>query len=191
MTDMKSIADLRPCGRRWLQENHQGAQMWCRPPVRPTGLADAEAIKDAAKWFRKRKVSPETCRACVAQEALRAPMRAFEISDSGDPILDRKGPAWDTRKGESESEPPRVLENGTIVYEPVGRPPHVPPGYKRFSDEGPGAWTLVRIEPLCRHCVLKQVERASCDCVRIIPTCTFNGKSKKIQLEQCTACPNK
>jgi hypothetical protein len=36
-----------------------------------------------------------------------------------------------------------------------------------------------------------QLHRESCDCVRVIPTCTYRGKAQNIQLDQCDACPNR
>ncbi len=198
MTDTKPIAELMPCGRRWLLENQDGVQVWCRPPTRPPGLTNAEAIQNPAKWFAKKRVSCATCLACKEQEPERAPEKApeegFDITDVADPIKDRMPPGRNIPAEAPEVPPPRILDDATIVYEKVGwEPPPVPPGYKRKSDDfkSRDAWILVRIEPMCKHCKLVQIRKPGCDCLRIVPTCTYHGKSENIQLDQCSSCPNK
>jgi hypothetical protein len=191
MTDTNPIANLPPCGRRWTGENSQGIRIWCRPPVRPKGLSDQEAIRDRAKWFKRREVTCADCLACREQEAVRA------VQPGSDTIRNPDTDGYANREKPVEvsgASQPEILSDGTIVYEKTGwEPPTVLPGYKRKSDDltHRDAWILVRIEPLCKHCTLVQVARTSCNCIRIIPTCTYNGKSKNIQLDECDTCPHK
>lgn len=194
MTDTNPIVELPICGRRWLGRNDAGTQIWCRPPTRPPGLSDAEALKDAAKWFKKRKVSCAECLACASQEPVQAPQSDLEIMAVADPIVDGMPVGRDLATGEPTPKAPEILDDGTIVYEKTGwEPPPVPPGYKRQSDnlQSPYAWILVRKEPLCKHCKLVRIHRGNCDCLRVIPTCTYRGKAENIQMDQCASCPDK
>ena len=194
MTDTRAIAELPSCGRRWLAENKDGITIWCRPPVRPPGLSDAEAIKDAAKWFHKRKVSGEACRSCCVQGPSAARAGGPGISESKDPI--KHGYAEERRLARvpPPESAPRMLDDGSIVYKKVGwEPPFVPPGYKRKSDDltHQDAWILVRKEPLCKHCELVRIRRANCDCLKLVFTCTRKGRAKNIQLDECSTCQNR
>lgn len=190
MTDMKHIADLPPCERRWLMQNPNGVQIWCRAPTRPRTVTDAQAIKEPTKWFGKRQVTCETCRGCMEQEPVKAPQPSFQVNTVGHPVGDQM--PFPEPTGPSPG-PPKILGDGTIIYQKVGwEPPPVPVGYRRLSDDlkSPDAWTLVRKEPLCKHCELKRIKRPSCDCMRVLPTCTFHGKSENIELDQCITCQN-
>lgn len=197
MTDTKRIADLAPCGRRWLMENQGGPQIWCLPPTKPPGMARQEALREPGKWFGKRQVSCGDCQGCDENEPLRTPRVPQELSKLAHPIEDGiPAEAWGPQE-DQPSQPiraPVIQEDGTVVYTMVGwEPPAVPPGYKRKSTDltSPDAWVLIRTEPLCKFCKLKTFKRASCNCVRIVPTCTYHGKSENIKLDQCKSCPNK
>jgi hypothetical protein len=177
-----------------MMRNRHGVQIWCRPPTRPPGLTDAEAIKDPAKWFQKKLVTCAMCMACKGQEPEKPSEKGFNIHQIKDPIKDRIPRGWGVEEGQPQPKAPKIHDDGSIVYEKTNwEPPPVPPGYKRKSDDltSPDAWVLVRTEPLCEHCKLVQLHRESCDCVRVIPTCTYRGKAQNIQLDQCDACPNR
>jgi hypothetical protein len=91
------------------------------------------------------------------------------------------------------TKPPRVLEDGAIIYEKEGwEPPPVPPGYRRKSDDlsSPDAWILVPEKPLCKQLKLLQVEK-ECGCIRVSPICAHNGKHEIIERERCSQCPHR
>lgn len=194
MTDMNPTVDLPPCGRRWLSENTQGVTFWCRPPTRPPGLSPEEAIKDAAKWFRKRKITYEECLSCHAQEPVVPRAGGPGISEVKDPIKHGYAKEIGLAKVPMSELAPQMLDDGSIVYEKVGwEPPPVPRGYKRKSDDlaHRDAWILVRKKPLCKHCKLVRIRRANCDCLKLIFTCTRRGRAKNIQLDECDTCQNR
>jgi hypothetical protein len=168
--------------------------IWCRPPTRPPGLSNEAAIKDAAKWFRKRKITHEECLSCLAQEAVVPRADDPSISEVKDPIKHGYVRETGLAKIPSSESAPQMHDDGTIVYEKVGwEPPPVPRGYKRKSNDltHRDAWILVRKEPLCKHCKLVRIQRANCDCLKLIPTCTRRGRAKNIQLDECDTCRNR
>ena len=194
MTDTNPIADVPPCGRRWLMRNEAGCQIWCRPPTRPPGLTDDDALRDPDRWFKKRQVTCALCLACNEREPERPPQPGVDVAHVVEPLADRIPEDWNVIHGEPEPLPPEIQEDGTIVYPKIGwEPPPVPPGYKRKSDDlgSEDAWTLVRIQPLCRFCKLVQVKRGNCGCLRVVPTCTYRGKSENIDVDRCESCPDK
>ena len=195
MTDMRRIADLPPCGRRWPMENQDEVQIWCRAATRPPGITREKALREPGRWFGKRRVSCEECERCSENEPLRPSRVPQGLSRMAHPIEDRiPAEIWSPQEDRPNSPAPVIQGDGTIVYTKVGwEPPLVPPGYKRKSDEltSQDAWVLVRVEPLCKFCNLKTFKRASCSCLRIVPVCEYNGKSENIQLNQCESCPNK
>jgi len=116
------------------------------------------------------------------------------ISESKDPIM--HGYTAETRLARvpPPESAPQMLDDGSIVYEKVGwEPPPVPRGYRRKSDDltHQDAWILVREKPLCKHCKLVRIQRADCDCLKLIPTCTRRGRAKNIQLDECDTCQNR
>lgn len=196
MTDMNHTANLPPCGRRWLMRNEAGYQIWCRPPVRPPGLTDEEALNDPEKWFKKRQVPCVTCLACNEREPERPRQPGFDLTHVADPSADRIPKDREFVNGDPHTQPlpPEIRDDGTIIYPKIGwEPPPVPPGYKRKSDDlsRDDAWTLVRIEPLCTFCKLVQTRRKNCGCLRVVPTCTYRGKSENIDFDRCDSCPDK
>jgi hypothetical protein len=149
------------------------------------------ALRDAGKWFGKRQVSTEECLRCTLREPERPSQPDFKVDHVERPIGELGPPP---EASGPPPKPPLIQGDGTIVYQKSGwEPPSVPPGYRRKTDDlkHPDAWVMVLETPLCKHCVLKQTKREACNCIRVVPTCTYRGKSKKINLDECSKCPNK
>lgn len=190
MTDTKAIAELLPCRRRWLSENDDGITIWCRPPTRPPGLSNEEAIKNATIWFGKREVTCEECCVCLAQRPSAVHMGDPVIGVSKDPI--KRVHTKESGVAKARAPKPRRVEmlgDGSIVYEKTGwEPPTIPKGYRRKSDDVTqvDAWTLVLVRPLCKHCELTSTRTSSCFCLTPIYTCTRKGET--VQLDECETC---
>lgn len=83
---------------------------------------------------------------------------------------------------------PRILEDGTMIYEKVGfEPPSLPPGYKRKSDDphSEDAWVLVPLWPSCKH--RESIwQPAPCGCMGLLTFCTKLNQSAPY--ERCKGC---
>jgi hypothetical protein len=134
--------------------------------------------------LRQREVSCDDCLRC--QETEEPPEVVEETPEMVNASLEAV-PIVEIVETRDDEPPPTIMEDGTIVYVPSGdEPPPAPPGYKQGDDP----WTFVRSEPFCSHLVLRQIMKESCGCVRVIPTCTYNGKSAVIMEETCKKCPH-
>ena len=189
MTDTNPIAELSPCRRREIMTNRNGVTVFCKPPARPRGIPAAELIKDS-KWFRKRRIAYDQCQGCLEGEDPDPTLRESSLKTT---IRDPRTEGGAVVPEESDTDTrPNILDNGTIVYARVGwEPPPVPPGYQRKSHDltSDDAWVLVRKEPLCQHCSLLRIRRENCNCLRIVPTCTYQGKSENLRSGQSRLRP--
>lgn len=132
-----------------------------------------------AKKFKQR-VTEGICNQCSSRDGANQPEQRT--------IAERQA-SGKSRKGSGE--PPMVTPNGTLIYVKEGwQPPPCPPGYKRQSNDlkHKDAWTLVPMKPLCKHIELVPKEIAACGCCRVIPTCTYQGRSLKLTSETCQSC---
>lgn len=88
---------------------------------------------------------------------------------------------------------PKVLDDGTLVYEKKGfEPPQEHDGYRRKSNDlrSPEAWQFVPVWPPCRHRKFMNGIKP-CGCLRITAVCVceqcplFRGQ---VSLAQCESC---
>lgn len=196
-----SIADLPPCGRRAIAVNANEVQIYCRPPKRPPELTDAEAVADPKRWFAKQLVTCGTCLACTMRgEGKERPTNTTNIAkpvymDAGlFPDLTKQSSRIREVAPRSEKVKPVIAEDGsTITYARDGwEPPPPIPGYRRVSDDltNDGAWSFIRNSPPCKCLKLMEIEKPSCGCTRVLPTCTLRGKLLNIKPNQCETCPD-
>ena len=118
--------------------------------------------------------------------------RWLEGAASGSPNESSSVPPERLQK--ASGEPPTITPDGTLIYDQTGwEPPSCPPGYQRKSDDAstPDAWVLEPRKPLCKHIKLNIGSPTSCGYRRVIPTCTYKGKSSKIGMKKCPHCKNK
>ena len=133
-------------------------------------MESAELVQHP-ELFQTRTVTAEVCQRCTEQE---------EVT-----IRPKPAPPKPRAK-------PKLGEGGSIIYKKEGwEPPPTPPGYRRKSNdlESDDAWVMVPEHPLCQHLKLVEVEKESCGCLRLIPTCKLDNET--IQPGQCERCPNK
>jgi hypothetical protein len=113
-------------------------------------------------------------------------LKPVHVEDQPKQVNPLDVPRQEEKPDSREPKPADVLSDGTLVYPKDNDPPGVcPPGYKPGVD----AWTFERVEPYCRHIVLKSVRKSSCDCIKIILHCTRNGKSEVVTESGCATCP--
>lgn len=196
-TDTNPIVSLPPCGRRMLLTNPNGTQLFCKPPPRPEGMSSREFIR--SRRVKKRRVTTDDCLACQAMTpsvprptSSPTPEDAIGLVNPHEEHADAPDASQVDEKGSPAV--PTVHPDGSLVYEKEGwEPPPCPPGYHRKSEDlkSDDAWILLRDEPLCKHAILRQVHRASCSCIRIIPTCQYNGQSVDISIGKCEECFDK
>ena len=78
------------------------------------------------------------------------------------------------------------MPDGTLVYVQKGKPPDVPPGYRRESLDlkNPGAWVLIPVLPECGTRDSK-TEVGPCGAIKTIYHC----KGRRIRdLSECHRC---
>jgi hypothetical protein len=85
---------------------------------------------------------------------------------------------------------PRILDDGTIIFPQRGSvPPTCLEGYRRKSELGAGAWTLI---PLWRYCQFRtQIlrRREDCNCEMLVNICGHPlGNNKELTISCCEGC---
>ena len=187
MTDTILTANP-PCGRRAWIITPEGERFICKPPTNLPDLPAAELLK-RPELFRARAVSPANCKGCIYQEPVTVLPKSRESSEQHQ--ADQAPAALS--EGHLKRIPPTITDDGTIIYQKEGwEPPPVPPGYQRQSEDlsSRDAWVLVRTTPLCKHVVLHQVKKKSCNCTSVIFVCTHRGKAENISGTKCDSCPH-
>jgi hypothetical protein len=89
---------------------------------------------------------------------------------------------------------PKLLADGTLVYEKTGWERPVPPaGYKAKSNDrdSPDAWVLVPIWPRCVDRKFSN-NMKPCGCVNVVQVCNSREASTYLQIvtpDVCEQCP--
>ncbi len=148
-----------------------------------------EGIKDGQLMFFicncpdaeefKRRVTGDICNQCSHREGANKPERRT-ISNV---------PSEKPRKGSGK--PPTITPSGTITYvKEDWQPPPCPPGYRRRSNnlKHKDAWVLEPKQPPCKHIELITGGTTACGYRRVIPTCTYQGRSLKLTSNTCQSC---
>jgi len=86
---------------------------------------------------------------------------------------------------------PRILDDGTIIYPHRGStPPPCLDGYRRKSETGPDAWTLIPIWPECIFRIQILRKRVDCNCERMSVVCSHpDAEIVDITYDTCKGCP--
>ena len=181
--DTQSTPDLPPCGRRWCHTTPNGTTFKCKPPK---VLPDVPFF-ERMTLLKPRSVTADDCRRCQAQEPV-PPKPEPELIAAADL---QQGP--DPAKQNQPPQTPEVRPDGTLVYQMTGtKPPPIPPGFKRASDDpsSKDAWVFTPAVERCTYLNWQPERSADCNCIVMMPMCSRDKEPVPVIRDHCTGCPH-